>query len=167
LNISTASIGLAPRARLAIHIRFAPDPLKSRAELLPRHDGVNLDQRVLLGVEALVTVRKIEETHLRHRCIPNASSLSHDTEVRGMGQFIEVPNGKTSHAHSRYPAEVYHSGRFPHSLGPLRTFDLTWQSSLIDFRLQERIFSIRPPNCRPALKSEIGFQCSVNPALLL
>jgi len=90
----TASIGLAPRARLAIHIRLAPDPLKSRAELLPRHDGVDLDQRVLVGVEAHVTVRKIEKTHLRHRCIPNAGSLSHPTAVQGVGQFIEVPYGK-------------------------------------------------------------------------
>ena len=87
----TASIGLAPRARLAIHIRLAPDPLKSRAELLPRHDGVDLDQRVLVGVEARVTVRKIEKTHLRHRCIPNAGSLSHHTEVRGWGNLQRCP----------------------------------------------------------------------------
>jgi len=91
LHISTASIGLAPRARLAIRIRLAPDPLQSRAELFPRHDGVNLDQRILLGVETRVTVRKIEKTHLRHRCIPNAGSLYHHTAVRGVGQFLEVP----------------------------------------------------------------------------
>ena len=41
---------LAPRTGLAIRIRLAPDPLKSRTKRLPRHHGVNLDQRVLLGV---------------------------------------------------------------------------------------------------------------------
>ena len=63
----------------------------SRAKLLPRHHGVNLDQRVLLGVQARVTVRKIEKTHLRHRRIPTAGSLFHLTAVWGGGQFIEVP----------------------------------------------------------------------------
>jgi len=38
-----------------------PDPLKSQTKLLPRYDIVNFDQRVLLGVEARITVRKIEK----------------------------------------------------------------------------------------------------------
>ena len=37
------------------------DPLKSRAKLLPRHDGVNLDQRVLLAVKTRIAVRKIKK----------------------------------------------------------------------------------------------------------
>jgi hypothetical protein len=55
----------------------------SRAKLLPRHHGVNLDQRVLLGVQARVTVRKIEKTHLRHRRISTAGSMFHLTAVWG------------------------------------------------------------------------------------
>jgi len=47
---------LAPGPGLAIRIRLAPDPLKNRAKLLLRNDGVNLDQRVLLRVQARVTV---------------------------------------------------------------------------------------------------------------
>jgi hypothetical protein len=61
LNIKTAAIGLAPRAGFAIRIRLAPDPLMSRAAFLRRHDGVDLDQRILPGAEARLTVRKIEK----------------------------------------------------------------------------------------------------------
>jgi len=31
-------------------VRLAPDPLQSRPELLPRHNGINLDQWVLLRI---------------------------------------------------------------------------------------------------------------------
>ena len=61
---------LSPGAGLAIRIRFAPDPFKSRTKLLPRHHGIDLKQRVFLSVQARVTVRKIEKIHLRHHHIP-------------------------------------------------------------------------------------------------
>jgi glycosyltransferase involved in cell wall biosynthesis len=78
--------------RLAIGLWLTPDPLKSRAKLLPRHDRIDLDQRVLLGLQTRVTVRKVEETHLRHHCIPTANSFPHDTEVQSHEQFLEVPS---------------------------------------------------------------------------
>jgi hypothetical protein len=47
---------LAPCARLALRIRFATGPLKRRPEFLPRHDSVDLNQRVFLGVQAPIAI---------------------------------------------------------------------------------------------------------------
>jgi len=48
--------GPAPGPRLALRLGLAPDPLQHRAKLLPRDDGVDLDQRVTLGIQARVAV---------------------------------------------------------------------------------------------------------------
>ena len=62
-----------------------------RAELLPRHDRVDRDQGIALGVQARVAVREIEETHLRHRHAPRPVARPRVTEASGPGQFFEVP----------------------------------------------------------------------------
>ena len=51
---------LAPGAGFAARVRPAPNPLTSRAELLRRHHGVNCDQRVPLGIQVRLAVRKIK-----------------------------------------------------------------------------------------------------------
>jgi len=43
-------------ARLPLRLWLAPEPLQHRAEVLPGHDGVDLDQRVPLGIQARVAV---------------------------------------------------------------------------------------------------------------
>lgn len=75
MNITTASIGL--RQTLLQH----------RTKLLLRHDGVDLDQRVPLGVKARVAVGEIEETHLRHRHPPEVERSPHPKErlINGFG----------------------------------------------------------------------------------
>ena len=65
---------LTSGAGLARRIRLAPDPLEQGPEFVPRHHGINLDQRILLRVQARVTIRKIKETQLCHRRIPRAGS---------------------------------------------------------------------------------------------
>jgi hypothetical protein len=47
---------LAPGTRFAFGIWLAPNPLKRWPEFLPWHHGVDPDQRVLLGVQARVSV---------------------------------------------------------------------------------------------------------------
>jgi hypothetical protein len=47
---------LAPRAGFPFPLRFAPHPFQHRPELLPRHDGVDLDQRIFLRIQARVTI---------------------------------------------------------------------------------------------------------------
>jgi len=47
---------LAPGTGLSVSIRLAPNPLETRAERLPWHDDVDLDQRVFLRVQARITV---------------------------------------------------------------------------------------------------------------
>ncbi len=47
---------LAPGPRLALRLGLAPDLLQRRTEFVPGHDGVDLDQRVTLGIKARVAV---------------------------------------------------------------------------------------------------------------
>lgn len=47
---------LAPRPRFARRLGLAPDPFQKRAKLFSRHEGVDLDQQVPLGIQARVAV---------------------------------------------------------------------------------------------------------------
>ena len=78
---------LAPGAGLPVRIRLAPDPFESRTKRLQRYHGINLKQRVFLCVQAPITVRKIEKTHLRHHHIPLLVYVSIIPQSQGLGNF--------------------------------------------------------------------------------
>ena len=48
--------GPASGARLPLRLRLAPHLLQCRTEVLPRHDSIKFDQRILLGVKACVAL---------------------------------------------------------------------------------------------------------------
>ena len=82
---------LAPGAGFPRLGWLAPDPLQYRPELLPWHDGAYLDQRVLLRIQARVTIRKIKETHLRHDLQPPSHHRQISTPPSEQGQLLKVP----------------------------------------------------------------------------
>src|SRR3954454_8135602 len=49
-------------------LRLAPNRAQPRTEVLPGHDRVQDNQRVLLGIETAITLAEIEETGLTHSC---------------------------------------------------------------------------------------------------
>src|SRR4051794_38593328 len=53
---------------LSLLVRLAPNRAQPRAEILPGHDRVRDNQRVLLGIETAITLAKVEEPRLTHSC---------------------------------------------------------------------------------------------------
>ena len=61
-----ASHGFAPRIGLALVGWLAPDLLQAAAEGFPGNDGIDLHQRVMLGIQSGVAILDIEKAHLTH-----------------------------------------------------------------------------------------------------
>src|SRR4051794_22378997 len=59
---------LASGRGLPLLLRLAPNRAQLSAEVLPGHDRVQENQRILLGVETAITLTEIEETRLTHSC---------------------------------------------------------------------------------------------------
>src|SRR3982751_5696102 len=59
---------LASGRGLPLLLRLAPNRAPLSAELLPGHDGVQDNQRVLLGIETAIALAETEETGLTHSC---------------------------------------------------------------------------------------------------
>src|SRR3954452_12052594 len=59
--------GLASGRGLPL-LRLAPNRAQPRTEVLPGHDRVQDNQRVLLGIETAITLAEVEETGLTHSC---------------------------------------------------------------------------------------------------
>src|SRR3954454_24792118 len=59
---------LASGRGLPLLVRLAPNRAQSRAEILPGHDRVQDNQRILLGIETAIARVKVEETGLTHSC---------------------------------------------------------------------------------------------------
>src|SRR3954451_17251287 len=63
------------------------------AEILPGHDRVQDNQRVVLGIETAIALAEIEETGLTHSCpsLQSQQATLHPNRALGKGQFFEVP----------------------------------------------------------------------------
>src|SRR4051812_4035789 len=59
---------LASGRGLSLLVRLAPNRAQLSAEILPGHDRVQDNQRVLLGIETAIALAEIEETRLPHSC---------------------------------------------------------------------------------------------------
>src|SRR5215211_919720 len=59
---------LASGRGLPLLLRLAPNRAQLSAEILPGHDRVQENQRVLLGIETAIALAEIEETGLTHLC---------------------------------------------------------------------------------------------------
>src|SRR4051794_38700115 len=49
-------------------LRLAPNRAQPRTEVLPGHDRVQDNQRILLGIETAIALAEVEETGLPHSC---------------------------------------------------------------------------------------------------
>src|SRR4051812_47748874 len=77
----------------------------NRAEILPRHDLVQDNQRILLDIETAIALVKVEKTKLPHSCPPLPSqhaAPSSKSRSRKMVNFSRCPYA--------FPAEVRPSG---------------------------------------------------------
>src|SRR3954468_14603138 len=59
---------LASGRGLSLVVRLAPARAQPRTEVLPGHNLVQDNQRVLLGIETAIALAEIEETGLTHSC---------------------------------------------------------------------------------------------------
>src|SRR4051794_8156439 len=59
---------LASGRGLPLLLRLAPNRSQPRTEVVPGHDRVQDNQRVLLGIETAITLAEIKETGLTHSC---------------------------------------------------------------------------------------------------
>src|SRR4051794_3103273 len=59
---------LASGRGLPFLLRLAPNRAQLSAEILPGHDRVQDNQRVLLGIETAIALAEIEEPRLTHSC---------------------------------------------------------------------------------------------------
>src|SRR5215213_9136584 len=84
---------LASGRGLPFRLRLAPNRAQLSAEILPGHDRVQDNQRVLLGIETAIALAEIEETRLPHSCPSrqNQQAALHPNLALGKGQFFEVP----------------------------------------------------------------------------
>src|SRR5215203_4949769 len=87
--MTISSHGLRPAAvfRSSSGLRqTALNRAQPRAEILPGHDRVQDNQRVLLGIETAIAHVKIEETGLPHSCPPRyKTSLPLPPPIRAVG----------------------------------------------------------------------------------
>src|SRR3954470_24604656 len=60
--------GLASGRGLPLLLRLAPNRAQPRTEVLPGHDRVQDNQRILLGIETAIALAEVEETGLPHSC---------------------------------------------------------------------------------------------------
>src|SRR3954453_1696672 len=87
---------LASGRALALLLRLAPNHAPLSAEVLPGHDRVQDNQRILLGIETAIARIKVEEAKLTHSCpsrqnqqaAPSANSRS-----RNKVNFSRCPSG--------------------------------------------------------------------------
>src|SRR4051812_1009975 len=84
---------LASGRGLPLLLRLAPNRAQLSAEILPGHDRVQDNQRVLLGIETAIALAEIEETGLTHSCpsLQSQQATLHPNRALGKGQFFEVP----------------------------------------------------------------------------
>src|SRR3954466_7708898 len=59
---------LASGSVLPLLVRLAPNRAQLRAEILPGHNLVQENQRILLGIETAIALVKVEEAKLTHSC---------------------------------------------------------------------------------------------------
>src|SRR3954451_4397219 len=77
---------LASGRGLPLLVRLAPNRAQPRTEVLPGHDRVQDNQRVLLGIETAIALAEIEEPRLTHSCpsLRNQhAALSHPNRALG------------------------------------------------------------------------------------
>src|SRR5215213_7466344 len=81
---------LASGRGLPFRLRLAPNRAQLSAEILPGHDRVQDNQRVLLGIETAIALAEIEETRLTHSCpsLPSQhAALSSNSHARKRSIF--------------------------------------------------------------------------------
>src|SRR3978361_1087179 len=84
---------LASGSVLPLLLRLAPNGAQLRAEILPGHNLVQENQRILLGIETARRLVNVEEAKLTHSCpsLLNQQAPLHPNRTFGKGQFFEVP----------------------------------------------------------------------------
>src|SRR4051812_6589134 len=84
---------LASGRVLALLVRLAPNRAQPRAEILPGHNLVQENQRVLLGIKTAIALVKVGKAKLTHSCpsLRNQHVAPSSNARSQKGQFFEVP----------------------------------------------------------------------------
>src|SRR3954453_23270321 len=90
---------LASGRVLALLVRLAPNRAQPRAEILPGHNLVQENQRVLLGIKTAIALVKVGKAKLTHSCpslrnqhvAPSSNARSQKVRAVKKGNFSRCP----------------------------------------------------------------------------
>src|SRR4051812_2264610 len=94
---------LASGRGLPFLLRLAPNRAQLSAEILPGHDRVQDNQRVLLGIETAIALAEIEEPRLTHSCPSRQNqhaALSSKSRTRKRSIFRGALHGREFRANT-------------------------------------------------------------------